>query len=74
MLCRFANGVQKGKYVYPFSMEISENIPGSFESSQYDAHIHYKLVAYFANYDNASKRHRYDTSLIIREPFRLEGA
>ena len=29
----------KGKYAYPFSIELSQNLPGSFESSTYDAKI-----------------------------------
>jgi hypothetical protein len=52
MLCKYQNGLQQGRYLYPFSLEISENIPGSFESTIYDAKIRYKLVAYFANFDN----------------------
>ena len=28
-----------GKYIYPFSIELSDNIPGSFESAKYDAKI-----------------------------------
>lgn len=66
MLCKYQNGLQQGKYLYPFSMEISENIPGSFESTAYDARVRYKLIAYFANFDNAAKRHYYETPLIIR--------
>ena len=59
MLCKYPNGVQQGKYLYPFSVEISENIPGSYESETYDASIRYKLVAYFAKFDNPEKRHHY---------------
>jgi hypothetical protein len=31
--------VAKGKYAYPFSIELSDNLPGSFESPNYDAKI-----------------------------------
>jgi hypothetical protein len=31
--------LSNGKYIYPFSIELSENIPGSFESAKYDAKI-----------------------------------
>jgi len=70
ILSKYTNGLAQGKYLYPFSMEISENIPGSYESSTYDAKIRYKLVAYFANFNDFKKMYRYETPLIVREPFR----
>lgn len=72
MLQRFDKPLVSGKYMFPFSIEISENIPGTFVSHEYDAHIKYKLVAYFANFDNPLQRHHYEIPLIIREPFRQE--
>jgi Arrestin (or S-antigen), N-terminal domain len=42
--------LQAGSYAYPFSIELSENIPGSFESKDHEAKIEYKLAAYFMNY------------------------
>jgi hypothetical protein len=72
MLYRYGDEMKEGKYLYPFSMESSENIPGSFESSTCDARIRYKLVAYFANFNDGKKRYRYETPLIVREPFRQD--
>jgi hypothetical protein len=42
--------LEAGSYAYPFSIELSENIPGSFESQEHEAKIEYKLAAYFVNY------------------------
>lgn len=42
--------LETGSYAYPFSIELSENIPGSFESKDHDARIEYKLAAYFVNF------------------------
>lgn len=40
LLTRFNNStLQQGKYVYPFSIELSENIPGTFFSPEYEAKI-----------------------------------
>ena len=62
--------LEMGKYVYPFSIELSDNLPGSFESSKYEARIEYKLVAYFASYDSSEQYQFYSLPLIVREPFR----
>ncbi len=43
--------LQAGSYAYPFSIELSENIPGSFESKEHEAKIEYKLAAYFMSYE-----------------------
>lgn len=48
--------MEPGRYAYPFSLELSENIPGSFESSGHDAKIEYKLAAYFMNYKEPNNR------------------
>ncbi len=61
-----------GKYVYPFSIELSDNIPGSFQSSKYDAKIEYRLVAYFIHYKKADRSQMSTLPLIIREPFRQD--
>ncbi len=61
-----------GKYIYPFSIELSENIPGSFESAKYDAKIEYRLIAYFVNYSRSDLRQECTVPLIIREPFRQD--
>ena len=74
MLQRFERGVQVGKYTFPFSIEMSENIPGTYISKEYDAYIQYKLVAYFVNFNETKKRHYYRTPLVIREPFRQEAS
>lgn len=51
LLDRFKDShLARGKYIHPFSIELSDNIPGSFESAKYDAKIEYRLVAYFVNY------------------------
>ena len=39
MLQRFERGLTTGKYMYPFSIEISENIPGTYISPEYDAKV-----------------------------------
>jgi hypothetical protein len=51
-------------------MELSENIPGSFESPSHDVYIRYKLVVYLVNFNDPSIHHRYESPLLIREPFR----
>ena len=58
--------------MYPFSIEMSENIPGTYISPEYDAKVEYKLVASFVNFEDRKKRHHFDIPLIIREPFRQE--
>jgi hypothetical protein len=57
--------MQQGKYAYPFSLELSDNIPGSFESPDREAKIEYSLIAYFANYNNNSTA-TYEKPIIIR--------
>lgn len=62
----------RGKYAYPFSIELSENLPGSFESPSYDAKIEYKLTAYFANYNRPERKQLHSVPLVVREPFRQD--
>ena len=69
---RYDGTLQAGRYAYPFSLELSENIPGSFESSSHDAKIEYKLAAYFSNYHESNNKELEYIPLHIREPFRQE--
>ena len=67
LLERYENqNLAKGKYAYPFSIELSDNIPGSFESAKYDAKIEYRMLAYFINYSNTERRQTYSIPLLIR--------
>jgi hypothetical protein len=62
----------KGKYAYPFSIELSENLPGSFESPNYDAKIEYKVTASYVNYNRPDRKQLFSIPLIVREPFRQD--
>jgi hypothetical protein len=64
--------LEQGKYAYPFSIELSDNIPGSFESAKYDAKIEYRLVAYYVSYTKAENRQSFSIPLLVREPFRQD--
>ena len=72
-LCQFkGQELKKGRHAFPFSIELSENIPGSFHSPNHDARINYKLKAYLVRFSQANKQHHCSVELMIREPFRQE--